>query len=466
MRSRIVLLVFSLLVVIAAVGCGKPVEHPGAAQPAVAEADPSEPEHGGRLVLRLGSPPNTLNPVLRTTAYELVVLGFLFDGLVELDRELNPAPGLAISWTVSDDGLVYRFLLDQRATWSDGVPVTAKDVVFSLRKYKSDSPLISGYFEDLNLDKTRAVDDHTVEVVFDAYHAGQIYTFSIAIVPEHVYAKGNFKQDFNDSVVSNGPYRIVRHDGNEILLERREDYAGTRPYISQVLFKVIPNASVAWSALTRGELDEMRLSTEQWKLYADDAGARQTVTFHQFYEMAFNFVAWNNRKPPLDSRDVRRALTMGIDRHAVVQYVYGGGARIMSGPYVPEQWAFNPEVSPLPYDPAEASRILEAAGWTDDDGDGVRSRDGKRLEIELLATAGDRTSVEQGQIYQDALKKIGVSIKVRTLESATLFERVLAGRYEGVFLGYTMDLDPDLYANYHSSQFTPKGSNWVFYSNP
>lgn len=466
-RSRTVLLVSSLLVALAASGCGRPAERSAFPQPAEARGEVDAPEHGGRLVLRLGSPPNTLNPVLRTTAYELNVLGFLFDGLVELDRDLSPIPGLAISWTVSDDGLNYRFLLDPRATWSDGVPVTAKDVVFSLQKYKSDSPLVSGYYEDLNLEKTRVVDDHTVDVAFDAHHAGQIFTFSVAIIPEHVYSKGDFKKDFNDTVVGNGPYRLVRHDsGSEILLERRDDYRGTRPYIHQILFKVIPNASVAWSALTRGELDEMRLSTEQWKLYADDAGARQTVTFHQFYELAFNFIAWNNRKPPLDSRDVRRAITMGIDRPSVVQYVYNGGARVMSGPYVPEQWAFNPEVKPLPYDPDEASRILDAAGWTDDDGDGVRSLKGKPLEIELLVAAEDRTSVEQGQIYQDALRKIGVVVKVRPLESTTLFERVLSGRYEGVFLGYTMDLDPDLFANYHSSQFSPKGSNWVLYANP
>lgn len=110
--------------------------------------------------------------------------------------------------------------------------------------------------------------------------------------------------------------------------------------------------------------------------------------------------------------------------------------------------------------------MLDAAGWTDEDGDGVRSKDGKPLRIELLVASGDQTSTSQGQIYQDALRKIGVAIDLRSLEGTTLIERVLSGRYEAVFLGYTLDLDPDIYANFHSSQFTPKGSNWVYYANP
>jgi peptide/nickel transport system substrate-binding protein len=456
---------FLVFFVAGIVGCGAREE--GAPGSAATQGDVASPEEGGRLVLRLGGGLNTLNPVLRTTAYELTVLGFLFDGLVELDRDLNPAAGLAKSWTVSDDGLSYRFLLDPLATWSDGVPVTARDVVFSLEQYKSYSPLISGYLEDLNLEKTRVVDDHTVDVVFDAYHAGQLYTLSIAIVPEHVYSEGDFRTDFNDTVVGNGPFRLARREaGSEILLERRDDYVGARPHVRQILCRVIPNGSVAWSALTRGEIDEMRLTTSQWQLHADDPEAREIVTFHQFYELSYNFVAWNNSKPQLSDANVRRALTMGIDRGALVEHVYKGGARIMSGPYTTEQWSFNPSVSPIPYDPEGAARLLDAAGWRDEDGTGVRSSNGKPLRIEMLVTADDRTSVEQGQIYQDALKKIGVAIDLRSLELTSLIERVLSGRYDGAFLGTTMDLDPDLFANFHSSQFPPTGSNWVRYSNP
>jgi len=463
--QRLSLAAFLAVTAVLPLGCGQPAETKSPVTESV--SDDAPPEEGGRLVLRLDNGLNTMNPVLRTTAYELTVAGFLFDGLIELDRDLNPAPGLAISWTVSDDGLSYRFQLDPQATWSDGTPVTAQDVVFSLGKYKSDSPLVSAYLEDLNVEKTRAVDEHTVDVVFDAYHAGQLYSFGIAIIPEHVYGVGSFTDDHNDTAVGSGPYRLKRYEpGSELLLVRRDDYAGVRPHIQQVMFRVIPNGSVAWSALTRGEIDEMRLTTAQWELYAEEPGVRDLITFHQFYELGFNFIAWNNRRPPLDDAAIRRALTMGIDRAAVVKHVYHGGARVMTGPYMLEQWAFNPEVAPIPYDPEAASRALEGAGWVDEDGDGVRSKDGKDLRIELLVTADDQTSMSQGQIYQDALKKIGVDIELRGLELTSLIERLLSGDYDAAFLGYSMDLDPDLYANFHSSQFTPKGSNWVFYSNP
>lgn len=444
--------------------CGTPPETPVATATA---PEPTVPEDGGRLVLRLAAGPSTLNPILRTTQYESKVLEFLFDGLVEFDREVVPSPGLAISWTVSDDGLSYRFLLDPRATWSDGRPVTAKDVVFSLAKYKSDSPLISGYLADLDLEKTVAVDDQTVDVVFTAYHAGQLETLSIPMIPEHVYGTGDFKADFNDKVVGNGPFRLVRYEpGSEILLERRDDYAGPKPHVRQVAFRVIPNGSVAWSALTRGEIDEMQLTTTQWELYAEEAGIRDIITFHQFYDLELNFIAWNHRHDPLGDAAIRRALTMGIDRAAIVQYIYRGGARIASGPYTLEQWAFNPAVAPLPHDPVEASRILEAAGWIDDDGDGIRSKAGKPLRIEMLVAAEDQTSATQGQLFQSTLKKIGVDLQLRSIESTSFIERVLSGRYDAAFLGIGLDLDPDLYSHYHSSQLPPEGSNWVNYSNP
>ncbi|MGK2859479.1 MAG: ABC transporter substrate-binding protein, partial [Thermoanaerobaculia bacterium] len=317
-------------------------------------------------------------------------------------------------------------------------------------------------------EKSRVGDPATVEVGFTASRsAGQIYAFSFPVIAEHVYGKGDFQKDFNDKVVGNGPYRLVRRTpGAEILLERRDDYKGTKPPIRSVLFKVIPNETIAWSALSRGEIDEMRISTEQFTMHSGDPELRDTVIFHQFYELTFNFIAWNNRVEPLTDPGIRRAFTMAIDRGAVVQHMYAGGARVMSGPFTVEQWAFNPAVRAIPFDPAEARRILEAKGWTLSDDDGIRSKGKKKLRIELLVAAEDNASVQQGQIYQQALRDVGVDLVVRKLDGGSMIERVISGRYEAVFLGYSVDLDPDLYANFHSSQFTPEGQNWVFYSNP
>lgn len=446
-------------------GCRR--EAPAPPQATATTTSSSAVETEGRLVRRIESDPNTLNPVLMSTAYEREVLAYLFDGLIEVDAKMQPAPGIATRWVVSPDAKSFTFHLDPRASFEDGSPVTAADVLFSVRKYAEESSQLSGYLQGLDLSKTRAIDASTVDIVFESGRsAGQIYAFSFPVIAEHVYGKGDFKKDFNDKVVGNGPYRLARRTaGSEILLERRDDYHGQKPPIRSVLFKVIPNETIAWSALSRGEIDEMRISTEQFSMHSGDPELRDTVVFHQFYELAFNFIAWNNRFEPLSDPEIRRAFTMAIDRGAVVRHLYAGGARVMSGPFTVEQWAFNPAVPPIPFDPAAARSTLDAKGWTVS-GDGIRAKGKKKLRVELIVAAEDNSSVQQGELYQQALRDVGVDLVVRKLDGGSMIERVISGRYEAVFLGYSLDLDPDLYANFHSSQFTPEGQNWVFYSNP
>ena len=456
------------LVALMLAGCRGEAPSPAPAPATETTASSTAVETEGRIVRRLERDVNTLNPVLMSTAYERDVLAYLFDGLVQIDIKMQPAPGIATRWVVSPDASTFTFSLDPRASFDDGSPVTAEDVLFSVKKYAEDSSQLSGYLQGLDLAKTRVIDPATVEVVFDSSRsAGQIYAFSFPVIAEHVYGKGDFKKDFNDKVVGNGPYRLVRRTpGAEILLEQRDDYKGTKPPIRSVLFKVIPNETIAWSALSRGEIDEMGISTEQSMLHSDDPELRDTIIFHQFYELGFNFIAWNNRFEPLSDPEIRRALTMAIDRGAVVQHMYAGGARVMSGPFMVEQWAFNPTVPPIPFDPAAARRVLDAKGWTVNGVGGIRAKGKKELRIELLVDAESSASVQQGQIYQQSLRDIGVDLVVRKLDGGSMIERLIAGRYEAAFLGYSLDFDPDLFANFHSSQFTPEGQNWVFYSNP
>ncbi|MBI2213653.1 MAG: hypothetical protein HYU52_08400 [Acidobacteria bacterium] len=456
----------TLLALAVVTACGRGAGAPGASS----TADPSataRAQSDERLVRRLENDINTLNPVLMSTAYERFVLAYLFDPLVQVDSSMRPAPGVAARWEISPDATTFRFHLDPAASFEDGSPVTAGDVLFSVRRYAEESSQISGYLQGLDLKKSRVIDPHTVEVVFESgRNAGQIYAFSFPIIAEHVYGKGNFKKDFNDKVVGNGPYRLVRRTpGSEIVLERRDSYRGTKPQLRTIVFKIIPNATVAWSALTRGEIDEMRISTEQFALGSADPEVRKSIVFHQFYELGYNFIAWNNRFEPLADADVRRAFTMAIDRGSIVTHLYGGGARVMSGPFTVEQWAFNPAVPPIPFDPEGAKAALSAKGWVDRDGDGVRERGKMKLRVELLVDAADAASVEQGQIFQQALRDIGVDLALRKLEGSSMVERLINGNYEAVFLGYSLDLDPDLFANFHSSQFTPEGQNWVFYAN-
>jgi peptide/nickel transport system substrate-binding protein len=452
----------AVVLVLAALACA-PAERKDAALP-------EAPVEGGRLVRHLATDTETLNFVLHDSQAEKFVLSYIHDPLLDLNQALEVIPGVAESWEVSDDGSSWTFQLDPNATFSDGRPVRAADLIFTLRKIvdpKSESTQYAGMFADLDLERTRALDDHTAEVVFTRARPGQIYSFNIAILPEHVYGKGDFLRAFNDRAIGCGPYKLVRRTpGKEILLERRDDYWRESPWITSILFRIISDRTQAWNALRAGEIDESPITTDQWLMSRDDAALTEAVDFHRFYELGYNFIPWNNRDPILMDANIRRGLTMCLDRRLIIEKLYYGTARVISGPFTPNHWAFNPSVDPIEFDPAAARRVFEESGWSDSDRDGVLDRDGAPLAIDILLATGDTTSANQAQIFQDELARVGVRMTLTQVDFATLVSRLFAGEYQGTMLSWSLDLDPDLFSIFHSSQIPPNGQNFAFYSNP
>jgi peptide/nickel transport system substrate-binding protein len=425
------------------------------------------PQDGGTVVRRLGADINTLNLLHIGTDAEKQVLSYLHDALIEVDQRLRFTPGLAERWEISPDGLSYTFYLDKRATFSDGTPVRAADVIFTLNRIvdpKTESQQFAAMFEGLDPARTTAIDEKTVRVTFSTLHAGRLGNFNIPILPEHYYGKGDLNRDFTDKILGSGPYVLEsREAGKQIVLQRRADYWREKPHVQRVIFKVLPD-EIAWTALKTGEVDETRVTSDQWTLERNRPDVQKAVDFRQFYPLGYNFIGWNGRKPVLSDPRVRRALSMSLDRRSIINNVYYGTARVITGPFTPDQWAYNPEVPAIEYQPQQAKQLLAQAGWRDTNGDGVLDRNGQRLEIEMLVM--NKPSQLQGQILQQALKGIGVVLKLTNLDPATIFSRVYDGDYEGAFLSWGLDLDPDPYAYFHSSQFPPNGQNIAYYSNP
>jgi peptide/nickel transport system substrate-binding protein len=455
----------TLTLIACAIACAAP-ERPGDAPPQAA----SIPVDGGTLVRHLATDVGTLNLVMHSTQSEKLVLSYLYDPLIDFDQRLEVIPGLAREWAVSDDHRTWTFRIDPKATFSDGRPVRAADVVFTLRKIadpKSQSVQLAGMFEDLDLTNTMAIDEKTVQVAFQAARPSQIYAFNIGVLPEHVYSKGNFTKAFTSRAIGTGPYKLAKRDpGREIVLEGRDDYWREKPYIRTIIFKVIGDRAQAWNALRTGEIDETVATTDQWLQDRDDPAFAARIEFHRFYELGYNFVPWNNRDPILSDARVRRALTMCLDRRLIVEKLYYGTARILTGPFTPNHWAFNRSVSPVEFNPQGARKLLAEAGWQDTDGDGLLDRDGVPLKIEMLLASSDSPGANQSLIFQQDLERIGVRLDIAKMDGATLISRVLAGDFQATMLAWSLDLDPDLYSMFHSSQVPPNGQNFVYYANP
>jgi peptide/nickel transport system substrate-binding protein len=460
------LVVALLLILSLACGRGEKVSAPAAKAPLPDDT----PREGGTLVRRLDADVVTVNPVVSTSRYDRYVAQLVFTPVIQLDRDLQPIPGLATSWDVSEDGLLYRFKLNPKATFSDGTPVRATDLLFTLSKIidpASEAVQVAGAFEHLDLGRSRAVDDHTAEIVFRRPLATQLTRFcDVLVIPERIYSKGNFRNDFNDRAVGSGPYKLVRREsGKEVVLERRADYWGKRPYIQTIIFKIINDHGTAFNALKRGDIDETLVPSDTWLRERNNPAVTRTIEFQRFYTLNYNYIAWNNRNPLLRDRRVRRALAHSIPIDAVIQDLYHGTARAMTGPFTPDEWAYNPTVPATRYDPEEAKRIFTEAGWKDLNGDGVLEKDGQAFKLDLLIMSGSATARQLAQMLQAELKKAGVQMEVVVMDGAMAIQRIVSGNYQAAYLSWDLDPDPDPYALFHSSQFPPRGQNFVFYQN-
>jgi peptide/nickel transport system substrate-binding protein len=452
--------------------CGQREKAVQASAAAPAPIDLNTPQDGGTLVRRLGLDVSTLNPVVLASRYDRYVANYLFTPLIYLDRNLQPIPGLADSWEISDDGLTYRFELNKKATFSDGKPVHASDVVYTLLKIadpKTEAIQAHDAFASLDAAKTRAVDDWTVEVVFRERLAAQLMRFNdVLILPQAVYSVGDFRNDFTLRAVGSGPYVLVRREiGKEVVLQRRKDYWGERPHIETVIMKVVNDHGTAFNALKSGELDETLIASDTWMRERNNPQLTRTIDFQRFYTLNYNYIGWNNRDPLFKDKRVRRAMSMCIPIEAVIHDLFQGTARAMSGPFTPDEWAYNPTVPVVRYDPTGAQALLAAAGWKDTNGDGILDKDGKPFHFVLIIMTGSATSQQIGLMAQSELKKVGVQVEIALMDGTRAIQSLMAGNFQSAYLSWDLDADPDPYGIFHSRQ-TPAvgGQNFVFYSNP
>lgn len=445
-------------------------ERPARTAPA-APVEDDKPRDGGTLIRRLETEVVSLNPVLAATKYDRHVDNYLYTPLVYLDAQLRPIAGLAESWEISDDGRVYTFNLNPKATFSDGKPVTPADVIFTLRKVldpHAEAVQLAGSFDLVDFAKTRAVDAHTVVIAFREPLAAQLVRFNeLNVLPEHVYSKGDFTKDYNDKAVGSGPYRLVRFvPGTEVVLERRDDYWSTRPHIKTIVFKILGDFQTAWNAVKRGDTDEAQLQSDTWVREKNDPTLNRTIDFKRFYTRQYNYIGWNNKHPLFTDKRVRRALAMCMPVDSVINDLFHGMARPMTGHFVPDEWAYNPTVPVIRYDPVEARRLLTSVGWLDRDKDGVLEKDGRPFKFSLITFSRAGTGMQLAQLLQSELRKVGVQMEISVMEGASGLQRVLTGNHEAAYLAWDLDADPDPYALFHSTQAPPRGQNIVFYSNP
>ena len=443
-------------------GCAFP------AAAASADAKTSSPEKGGGLVFATAADARTLVPVLASDSASASVCGLLFDGLVKYDRDLKLVGDLAERWTVSDDGLTITFYLRRDAVWHDGHPFDAADVIFTYKKLV-DPNVRTPYAGDFLLIRSiEATDPHTVTVTYAEPFAPALASWGMGIMPQHILASVDLNTtDFSDAPVGTGPWRLETRARNETMaLKAFKGYFEGEAFITRLFERVIPDETTVFLALQTQDVDAASLTPLQYTRQTE--GARFSERFQKFRTPGFGYtyLGYNLTDPRFQDRRVRQALNLAVDKKEIIRIVLLGTGRVVTGPFVPQSWAYNNAVRDAGFDPEAARRLLAEAGWRDTDADGWVDKNGRPFVFTILTNQGNDQRQKTAQMLQKYFKAIGVQAKIKVLEwSALLTEFIDKRRFEAVLLGWSLSRDPDAYDIWHSSKTREGEFNFIGYKN-
>lgn len=429
---------------------------------------------------------SSTNPILVNETTEFEVNGLTSVGLFGFDWDMLPfaAKESVVSWQTSADGFMDKVIMRDDLRWSDGTPITAHDVVFSYKLIMSKAVPVPAMRTGTNKIRwIEAYDDQTLVFFHKQALATNVWNLNFSIVPKHVYegsvaedpslARSPYHVKYEDNPVVGGPYEIVRRNrGQEVILERREDYylhegkqVRDKPFFKTVRFKVIPDLSVALLAIKKGDLEEMQiLDPTLWttQTVGEDFYKNNTkVQAEQWLTWSFQYNLKDN--PFFGDLRVRQAIGYAFDHEELL-------TRLRQGLDVPGVGTFHPmspwcppePPEPLQQDLKRARKLLNEAGWTDTDGDGVLDKKGVPFEFTIVCR-NQQWRADVCNLLAENLERLGVICNVRPLEATVLNSKLLKHQYQASFGGWGTGADPDTSQNIWG---TDEGRNFGHYSNP
>lgn len=466
--SFIVSILLVLFLILTACGGG------GNNEAAGGSSENSGPKEGGTLIYARGADSISLDPINVTDGESTRVTMHIFETLFVYDDKLELQPKLAESYETSEDGLTWTIKLKKGVKFQDGTDFNADAVVFNWERWMDPAnpyhqgdfpyyPFLYGGFKgdpEHKVEHVKALDESTVEfklteptAPFISYLAIQM--FGIAS-PEAIKKHG---EKFGENPVGTGPFKFESWNRNDkIVLKANENYSEEgKPYLDEVIFRVIPDNSSRLTALQSGEVDIIDgLNPDD----ADTIKANSQLSLVERPSFNIGYMVLNTQMAPFDNVKVRQAVNMAIDKQEIVDAFYNGYAEVAKNPFPPGLWGYNNDIEDYKYDVKEAKKLLAEAGFPDG------------FKTELWAMSNPRPYMPQplkvAEAIQADLKEIGIEAEIKTYEWATYLQKSGNGEHPMGLYGWTgVMADPDnfLYPNLSSTNTEKPASNRAFYVN-
>lgn len=456
-------------------GGSAPASKLSAAELAGFEKTTAKGKWGGTIIDAVITDPKQFNIVVAKETSSTAILNFVFDSLISLNSEtLKYDPALAESYTHSTDGKTWTFKLRPGLKWSDGQPLTADDVLFSLDVIYDKN--VSTSARDLMMVDNKPwgykkLDDRTVEIDLPAPFGPFLDTAQFPIIPKHkleaAWKAGQFNSTWGintppSEIVGSGPWTIAKYSpGDKIVMQRNPYYwklsadGKQLPFMDGEITEIVPDVNTAILKFKSNETDLTGLRAQDWNdMKKDESSGNYKATDYgptwgNIY-MSFNQNPRTDKVPAykrewFTKKEFRQAVSYALDRDAIVATVYRKLGRPLWSPVSEANKVYyDPNVKKYPHDPAQAQALLAKIGLANKNADGyLQDAAGHVVEFNLMTNTGVNTAIQVCTIIQDNLKQIGIKVNVVPVEFNSLVTRLNSTfDWEAVYLAFTGGVEP------------------------
>jgi peptide/nickel transport system substrate-binding protein len=439
----------------------------------------AQSDEGKKVVLTVGVTSNsfdTLNPLVGYTALDYDPWINQYDTVThKAAKDFAVQPGLAESWEASNNGKTYTYKLRKDLKWSDGQPLTAKDVAFTINRARKEAwQNYDAYVHNLT---ARVIDDRTVEVTSSVPDPKLPSLGDTYILPEHIWGKlspSKITKYAAEDGVGSGPWTLdeFKH-GQYVRMKVNPNYWGGQRPIDEIVYRIFNNADAMVAALDKGEIDAaFNVPSEAFNRVSSTKG----IVGIQGNQGGFDEIAINagsglkKPHPALLDRRVRVAIAHAIDKKTLLDRVYEGIGTVAYTISPSPDPAWIPEIPPaerFDFDLAKANKILDDAGYKDTNGDGVREMPGggEPLEFTYYVRSDSEFAPPVAQFVSGWLKKIGIKIDQKFVSSDQLGPVIGKGDYDMFHWAWTPYVDPDQQLSYFQCNQIAKASDPTLYNN-
>lgn len=434
------------------------------------------PSYGGSFSEGIVGQPRHINPLLaQTNDPDRDLSSLIYSGLLKHNEAGKLVPDLAKSYEISSDGLNYTIYLKDNILWQDGEKFTADDIIYTIQTAQNTdygSPQRVNW-QGVTITK---VDDLTVMFKLNNKYAQFLNNLTLGILPKHIWNAVqpiNFASaDYNLKPIGSGPYmfdKLQKDDLGQIQsyqLTANKNFYDGQPYISTILIKFYDSEDSMITAYNSNDIQDLssispdNLNKLKFKQRLHIAELKVPRYFGVFFNQTQN--------PALADKNVRLALNYATDKQAIINTVINGKGTAIYSPLIENVLDVAQDITKYTFDPAQAKTILAASGWTSTDSKGILQKGSGKSLTRLTVNITTSTLPELAQIaniLKDQWAKVGVEVNIDTLSAPQLQQVIKDRSYQTLLFGEILDLDPDPFSLWDSSQTQKLGLNLALYSN-